>query len=202
MSIVDNFFQDPDKVRDIALSVKYESTTDYPGYRSRQIHEINKDLWDYMSYRLMELPEAKVSGVNVMKMQFSYVPKIFGNGWVHSDSDATVAGAVYLTPDAPEDGGTGLYTRRADIVGGNTLTEDFDNAKKNKIMREFFLNPNEEGMKVNKSYNSNFSLTQRIDNVYNRLAMWNAKRFHAEQNFFGTTLDNSRLVLLYFMEKA
>ena len=69
-------------------------------------------------------------------------------------------------------------------------------------MREFFLNPNEEGMKVNKSYNSNFSLTQRIDNVYNRLAMWNAKRFHAEQNFFGTTLDNSRLVLLYFMEKA
>ena len=44
MSIVDNFFQDPDKVRDIALSVKYESTTDYPCYRSRQIHEINKDL--------------------------------------------------------------------------------------------------------------------------------------------------------------
>ena len=69
MSIIDNFFQNPDKVRDIALSLKYESTSDYPGYRSRQIHEINKDLWDYMSYRLMELPEAKQSGVNVMKMQ-------------------------------------------------------------------------------------------------------------------------------------
>ena len=193
MSIIDNFFQNPDKVRDIALSLKYESTSDYPGYRSRQIHEINKDLWDYMSYRLMELPEAKQSGVNVMKMQFSYVPKIFGNGWVHSDSDATVAGAVYLTPDAPEDGGTGLYTRRPDI--------HIDTTKKNKIMREFFLNPNEEGMKVNKSFNSNYNLTQRIDNVYNRLAMWNAKQFHAEQNFFGTTLDNTRLVLLYFMEK-
>ena len=73
MSIVDNFFQDPDKVRDIALSVKYESTTDYPGYRSRQIHEINKDLWDYMSYRLMELPEAKVSGVNVMTVSYTHL---------------------------------------------------------------------------------------------------------------------------------
>ena len=71
MSIVDNFFQDPDKVRDIALSVKYESTTDYPGYRSRQIHEINKDLWDYMSYRLMELPEAKLCDLDISSFSSS-----------------------------------------------------------------------------------------------------------------------------------
>ena len=83
MYIRDNFFDKPDEIRALALAQEYGKWghNNYPGYRSKMICEIDMDLWDELSLRLMQFPVCSQMGLNVMKAEFAYVPGRFGKGW-------------------------------------------------------------------------------------------------------------------------
>ena len=54
-TIRDNFFSNPDLIRDYALSLDMESDNSgkWPGVRSKMIYEINKDLNDYIVAKIL-----------------------------------------------------------------------------------------------------------------------------------------------------
>lgn len=39
-----------------------------------------------------------------------------------------------------------------------------------------------------------------MGNVYNRLAMWDARLVHAATDYFGTDINNSRLFQMFFFD--
>lgn len=194
MYIRDNFFDKPDEIRALALAQEYGKWghNNYPGYRSKMICEIDMDLWDELSLRLMQFPVCSQMGLNVMKAEFAYVPGRFGKGWPHIDEDATLAGAIYLSPDAPATSGTSFY----EPIPGR-FPKKYNRSK-------FFMNPEkhyDEAMEANDNVRNCYRKYHAVDNVYNRMAMWYSNVYHSEQSFFGDKLDDSRLTLLYFLHR-
>jgi len=197
MYISDNFFDKPDEIRQLALAQDYgkHGHDNYPGFRSKMIHEIDKNLWDELSLRLMQFPICSRHGLNVMKAEFAYIPAKFGQGWPHIDDDATLAGAIYLSPDPAKNSGTSFY----EPVPGCTKARD---VKYNR--KKFFMDPDsnyDDAMEANNTIRSCYRKVHTIDNVYNRMAMWYSNVTHSEESFFGDNLDDSRLTLLYFLHR-
>ena len=48
-SCVDNFFEDPDKIREFALSLNFNEDGDYPGYRTKELAKIDQNLYHSMN---------------------------------------------------------------------------------------------------------------------------------------------------------
>ena len=51
------------------------------------------------------------------------------------------------------------------------------------------------------AYHSMFDEVVRVNNVYNTLILFEGDIFHAANNFFGTTLQDSRLAQVFFINK-
>ena len=45
-----------------------------------------------------------------------------------------------------------------------------------------------------------FTPSINVDNVFNRCVMFDPKTWHSADNFFGTTLDDSRLTLVFYAQ--
>ena len=96
VTIVDNFFDDPDYVREFALSLAYTSSSDgrWPGARSEHIHLLDNNLFNYISRRI-ELLFSEVDPKRWTKtMQFQRISPystdkwdMRNRGWVHCEND-------------------------------------------------------------------------------------------------------------------
>ena len=193
--IVDDFFEEPHKIIELANSLEYTDAADYdyawPGKRSTPIHEVNYDLFNNIVIKVLSVyfPYAKLS-YNSANLRFQKVSSIYEEGWVHSD-DNLITFIVYLNDTKTIDGGTSIcIPKNKDI----TLYKD----KK----RESFKDPNK--VKEYESYrlknNNQYEETIRVNNVFNRCVIFNAPSYHKANGF--NTIDNSedRLTLVGFIE--
>jgi len=169
--IVDNFYEEPDLVRDFALTREYVVQGNYPGYRT-------------VSYATIELrdriekivsPFAKIShfdiGPNTYNGAFQYTTQD-GKSWIHQDETTDWGGIIYLTPDAPFTSGTSFYEPKIPMT---------------------FEEGNSWGRDLTK-----WNLIDRIGNRYNRLILFNSKRWHMSMDYFGKGLADGRLFQVFF----
>ena len=56
-------------------------------------------------------------------------------------------------------------------------------------------------IKMDTTYHSMFDEVVRVNNVYNTLIIYEGRHFHAANQFFGKTLENSRLAQVFFINK-
>ena len=165
-----DFFNDPDEIRKLALEYDYESSKDtwhtkwkrnWFGERTKKldIDEINNQIIKIVTtfynfdisqcsgyqshFHLQHSQNSNVEYLDHIKLHRDSLHK---NGY---------AGLIYLTPNAPKDGGT--------------LIVDGENAK--------FIN---------------------IDNVYNRLVCYPSFLIHGINKLFGDCRSNGRLTLVFF----
>ena len=73
LTIIDDFFVDPDYIRNLALSVDYpHSDQRWPGRRSEQIYKIDRMLFDYVGNKILSIfgdkPEAWDMAMNFQKI--------------------------------------------------------------------------------------------------------------------------------------
>ncbi len=197
-SVIDNFFDDPDAVRQFALSQEFDSPRgSYPGYRSEQIADINPRLYNSLNSRVLSLffDQYKDALDIVVESQFQYIPERFEGGWVHQDVDVNqrnLAGVIYLSPNAPLDAGTSIYRQ---------VTEpDYEDLR---LRNEFYhlgeISDIEKYRQARNRFNSNYEKTLEIKNVYNRCIVYDCLEFHKESAFFGNTKDDARLTIVFFM---
>ena len=117
VTIVDDFFIDPDYVRDLALSSKYiESDPRWPGRRTDYLKSIDETLFHYVGNKLFNIFSTSSPDYWNIKMHFQKIYPFSedkwdrrNRGWVHYDSNELFGGIIYLTKNPDPDTGTSIY---------------------------------------------------------------------------------------------
>ena len=177
--VAENFYQNPYKVRELALEQNFQANLNYyKGKRTDEqvIFEGTKEAFE------------SVMGQKITKWA-DYYP-MCGRFQSCTAEDSLVyhwdnqkwAGMIYLTPDAPYVGGTSMFSH-----------------KKTRIRHE-----SEPGSSVSFEggfYDrSKFELVDTVGNVFNRLVIFDAKCIHAANESFGKDLQSSRLFHMFFFD--
>ena len=131
--IIDNFLPYPNIVRSWALQQEFqncEETTKrtglkntWPGYRTNTINELDMDYANVVLSRIAHIARVNfgVSENLQIASSFQLTMEKDGNSWIHKDDDSLVAGLLYLSPNAPVESGTILYSepphKEIDIIG-------------------------------------------------------------------------------------
>tara|TARA_B110000503_G_scaffold89598_1_gene135636 strand:- start:10274 stop:10900 length:627 start_codon:yes stop_codon:yes gene_type:complete len=193
-TVIDNFFETPSLWRNFALQQEYYKGDrgTWPGIRTPMLHELSQELYDILEIRLLEhLPTFK--GFSKIDSTFQIIDETWGKGWVHDDNpEHDVAGIIYLNETSPLNSGTTMYSGAADING------DYYS----KLFMEDVLSVDPEERKTYAKYRdeqrSFFTPVTNVDFEWNRCVMFDPRTWHSADNFFGKTLDDSRLTLVFF----
>jgi hypothetical protein len=189
--VVDDFYADPDQVRQIALLAQYAADLEhYKGLRSTQ-----RFLWPWMREefsRLLGVPITEWSkhrANGVFQQTTADDPLVW-----HHDSQS-YAGAIYLSPDIALSGGTSFWRdktygcRRRPSHPFELARLGVDKAERARgiVYDEY-----------NVEHPDAWELVESIAAVYNRLILWDASLIHS-----ATSYDSGpRLVHLFFFDIA
>lgn len=170
--MIDNFYSDPDAVRNFALAQDFSVKGNYPGARTNSF--LTADVKDAIEHNM------QFAGKVTDWMEHAGYTGAFqlataqDRTWIHSDYNNMWAGVCYLSPDAPHTGGTGLFRHKA--------TGEYAKAASDY-----------EGYDYTK-----WDLFDTIGNKYNRLVIYRGDLFHASLDYFGDSLENGRLFQTFF----
>lgn len=92
-------------------------------------------------------------------------------------NDYDWCGIIFLSPEAPIDSSINFYK--------NKNTHD-----------RYFI----ESDKTNMKDITNWELVDRVGNLYNRMVLFNCKRYHAHMNNFGDNTKNSKMFTMFLMK--
>ena len=185
LMVVDNFYKDPDFIREYAINnLKFSNSDYHRGKRSERflLNGTKEKLEEILGRKIINWNHSSYAN-GVFQYCTSYDPIVY-----HIDTQ-TFAGAIFLTPNAPLDSGTATYRSK---ITGATRFEDFG-----EDYNKTFLGVSDE---FNFYDNTNFELVDKVANVYNRLVMWDAKTIHAASNYFGDAINNARFFQLFFFD--
>lgn len=103
--VVDNFLPKPDLVREQVVKLEFSTSGSFPGKRS---FSADNDFQMYIKTRIEDIMNVKVTDwlMDSFCFQLCYEGE---KSWVHKD-ESQWAGVLYLTPNAPQESGTGIYT--------------------------------------------------------------------------------------------
>ena len=196
ISIVDNFFEDPDSVANLSKNLNYLSSPGgtWPGVRSDNLHLINWRLFDsicrkisHIFYPICENWTYQISFQRVMP--FSENPYDKKNcGWIHKDK-TNFGGVIFLTREPDNDTGVTIYKSKSGYFSMTSQEE--------QIKNRHFLGDTVDDDIFNQFYNTyhnQFEETIKIKNIYNRLVLFNSGTLHAVQTY-GT---KERLTIPFF----
>ena len=180
--VVDNFYNNPEAVRDYAMSREYVERGYHGavGHRTLAPKHFNgvKEKFESILGKKMakgnELGGWDYSTNGVFQHCMAEDPFV-----IHAD-DQRWAAMVYLTPDAPVECGTTLYRHKKTGQDRVERKSDWDVFKGN------FYDP------------TPFEIVDVVGNKYNRMILFDAKHIHAASQYFGDSIDNDRLFQLYF----
>ena len=193
---IDNFYDDPDSVREFAL--KQEFTKDengyWPGKRTKLLYEIDKDFFDFFCQKLMatrfDLTKNSMSwvidtGFQIIEPLSPNKNSIKNQGYIHKDN-CIFAGLVYLNPKIDLSCGTSIYN----LVDETKIDESDTKSLfyKNGIDKNFDKKITE--------HNNAFVETIRFNNVYNRLISFDGQAWHKANNFYSNV---PRLTQVFFV---
>ncbi len=200
VTVVENFYENPDAVRQFALSQKYRYRHQlkdvpyvFPGCRTKDLSIINKPLFEKVTEKIISLfhnfeHEHMRWGVST---NFQIVSEEYGQGVIHVDYDAVFAAVLFLTPNAPLDSGTSLFRPNS------TFNEElYEKTQKENVNR--FASGD---VQMDIAYHSMFDEIVRINNVYNTLVLYEGRHYHSANKFFGKTLKDSRMAQVFFVSK-
>lgn len=198
VTIVENFYEDPDAVRTFALNQKYQYRHQlkdvpyvFPGARTKDLSVINKPLFENVSNKIISLfHNSEYERMRwAIATNFQSVSEDYGRGVIHTDGNAVFAAVLYLSLDAPLDSGTSLFRKN----------KQFDQAAYEKALKDNDKRFAQGEIVMDTSYHAMFDEIVRINNVYNTLILYEGRHYHAANNFFGKTLKDSRLAQVFFV---
>lgn len=176
--ITDDFYGDPDSVRNFALAQPFDVTGNYPGGRTKSF--LNADLKEAMQTIVWNSGGEITNWYNVDGMTGSFqLTTAEDRSWIHTDHFNKWAAVCYLTPDAPVTSGTGLFMY-----------------KKNSARTVEEMN----GEEYDAQDMTKWIMYDRIANKYNRLVMYRGNLFHSSLDYFGSTPQDSRLFQVFFFD--
>ncbi len=183
--VVDNFYYEPDMIRDYAINnLKFSESDYHKGRRSERfiLNGTKERLEAILGRNILNWFSPSYAN-GVFQYCTSYDPIVY-----HVDTQQ-FAGVVFLTPNAPLDSGTATYRSK---ITGQTRFDEFND----------LYNPTFKGVsnELNFYDSTSYEVVDKVANVYNRLVLWDAKAIHAATNYFGDNINNARFFQLFFFD--
>jgi glycosyltransferase involved in cell wall biosynthesis len=176
--IVDNFYDNPDEIRNFALNnVEYKADLRwYKGIRSIGTYR-NDDMRRAFENIIGEPIQNWEYGFNgCFQITTAEDPQVY-----HYDQQKWAA-MIYLTPNAPLESGTRLH--RSKITG---LSHSDQNGVDASFAGGFYDS-------------TKFDISDSAANIYNRLVIMDAKMIHSAGPYFGNSKETGRLTHLFFFD--
>ncbi len=194
--VVDGFYRFPLEAREFALGLNYK------------IHRAIYDTyWTESLFKKYEpfvrcfeaLLETKITewhnpkGTNT-NGSFQYITSETGPV-IHSDGNTNFGGVLFLTPDAPPEKGIAFFQNKALGITHFPSAEEIARVGWETIdahgKRDLWRGHEAPKMDA-------WTMTHSVPNRFNRLVLFNSKRFHSGMGGFGSALPDSRLYQTFF----
>ena len=176
--VVDNFYDNPDAVRNFALSVEYkEDLRFYKGLRSVgafQPDGIVEAFENIIGQKITHFGEGSPNGC--FQITTAQDPQVY-----HHDLQKWAA-MIYLSPNAPLESGTRLMRTKDGKIGHMT------DPRINEAFTGGFYD------------STKFEIVDSASNVYNRLVIMDAQHIHSAGSYFGQGKEDGRLTHLFFFD--
>jgi len=244
---LDNFYDEPDQVRELALNTKYHfySNTNYPGIRSKGVtinkkfasineKNINIDLKNCQLH-FLELFNKKIPifdnknfnleiGFHKIPIFDSDLKSPFNTGYIHVDSldyifennKNAYAGLVYLNKKTTSSAGTSFFKIKYTKDNQIKITDNdnfkifnslFDEYDYSELFQEYtnLYNPFVKHKYWNfllqnkKLSDSKFEKVFEVENVYNRIVIYDSTYFHTSSHFYVNDFED-RLTQPFFIK--
>lgn len=190
MVVVENFYDDPDAVREYALTREYQEDNRYhKGARTEE-----KTIFPGTKEFIEGILHKKITNWDnhVYNGVFQYC--IAQDALVYHTDHQTYAAVIFLTPDAPSECGTSFYRSKFNGMMHAPTAQDCERLGKSaaELSDEMFAG--------NYYDKTRWETVDVIGNVYNRMVLWDAQKVHAASEYFGDDLHNSRLFHMFFFD--
>lgn len=167
--VIDNFFEDPNSIRNYALSLNYQKPNklNFEGWLGHRCFVRDEKFAKIFTNKINNYIQ---KNINVDRLEYTFhysltatkqtAPFNFDEYKIHSDSDDDLyclSGLVYLHPNPPIKTGTSFYSE----------------------------------------YDDNYEFS--IENKYNRFICYPSNILHAPTDLFGDNKQNGRLTLTFFV---
>jgi len=205
-TIVDDFLDNPQEIKNYALSLKYvpEPEGRSPGKRTPFLHQINPPLYEYILRKVYNLFFEEYPVGSKVNMSFQKIEYLEGSGWPHQDTELFTF-LIYLHEDDESvNCGTSIYSLKKGIP--YPLHNQQDRLKMENFMKAKFNQSktgkmSEENLKLQKNFiENNFEKTIDIKDKFNRLICFPSECFHSANTFNNSTHED-RLTLVGFVER-
>ena len=200
VTIIENFYENPDAIRKFALAQDYTFCHDrqnleyvYPGGRTKDLFDLDSAMHEKICKKLVSVfHNAEHDYMRwALSSNFQSVAADYNHGVIHTDHNTIFAGVLYLTPDAPLNSGTSLFKKNKHFDEKQYLQALDDNDARFRA----------GNIEMDTAYHTMFDEIVRVNNVYNTLIIYEGRHFHAANQFFGKTLQDSRLAQVFFINK-
>lgn len=191
--VIDNFYKDPNRVRELALSLDYEtnSTPNYPGPQS-----VLPVMSDSLAKKLSDTVGCEIEW-SWSEKQMGFFRYILADGKsrlkVHTDmNDWTVV--IYLSPHCPKHIGTKFYRHRATGLLGPPNAEE-----QSKFGFTSFADYEKKLLVPDTLNDTAWDVVDEVEYVYNRCIIFRADtQFHSHSDGWGTDRESARLTQNFF----
>jgi hypothetical protein len=204
---IDDFFENPDDVREFALSLEYfPSCGARPGKSSKSLHLVDKVFYDKFCEKIFSIFYDFNRGRTDWKLGtfFQLTDSLDENknsglnkSWIHADLITEFAGVIYLNKNPSDNTGTSLYN----VKNLDKFLEIWDNYEqlqqnpRHKFYKDGVVVENyDEEVTMNNSF---FEETVSFKNVYNRLVAYDGGVWHGAQGYYAE--KEPRLTQVFFV---
>jgi len=190
--VVDDFYADPDLVREYAMNnLTFKPSGYHKGERSD-----GRYILDGTKEKLEEIIGKEIINWN----HGGYANGVFqfctaDQPIVYHVDQQMYAAMVYLTPDAPPNTGTSMY--RSKVTGISSFP-----GQETRMGQEYVDTFRGNSNEMNFYDGTHFEKIDDLGNVYNRLVIFNSSQIHAATEYFGDAIDNARFFHMFFFDVA
>jgi len=196
--VIDDFYADPDKVRNIALNAEYRNVQklNYPGYQT-----VNAFVSEALKKKLGKLIgkpiEIHMEDVTFGKFRIM-LKESTSRLKVHLDRASDWTGVLYLTPQENCQGGTAFYRHRETGLDGPVGDEE-----SKRFGHENWENLEEAIIERDTLRDAAWEETMFVGMKYNRLVLFRGgELFHSHTRSFGQCKESGRMTQNFFFDEA
>ena len=196
LTIQDNFFDNPNIIKDWGLSLDYKSNPlgSWPGKRTQELYSTHSYLYRYICNKVLSLFFENVYNLEYeISLQFQLIENLKGEGWIHQDPNLFTF-IIYLSNPNPKiDCGTSIWSLNSNLFSPINNLQDKENNDKQ------LLHHQNETLEEDAQYSirKNFTKEISIPDKYNRLIAFSSEHFHSA-NFYDNKIS-PRLTLIGFV---
>ena len=174
--VIEDFYKNPDEIRDFALKQEFNVSGNFPGKRTKSFKKnYHKTMFEkILNKKITYWPDEYNGSFQIVTEEYK--------SWIHRDQ-TEYSVIIFLTPEVEiSTGGTVFYKhKKTGLLKSNNKEDEkiLDNSS-NKI--------------------SDWESTDTIGNIFNRCIIFRGKYNHKSNKYFGNSLKNGRLFQIFFFD--